>query len=89
VDLGQPGRYRVELEFACDDSSSGNRLRIEADDRQIEFRVPGTGGWNRYVSQEIGVIELTTGRAIVVRPVAPLRGALIDLREMRLRPVSR
>lgn len=89
VELRQPGRYRVEIEFACDDSSSGNRLRIEAGDSQIEFRVPGTGGWDRYVSQEIGAIELTPGRVIVVRPITPLRGALIDLRELRLRPVSR
>ncbi len=86
VELAQPGRYLVELEFACDAASSGNQLRIEAGGHQLNFRVPSTGGWDRYVTQEVGVITLMPGAAIVVRPVPPLKGALVDLREVRLKP---
>jgi hypothetical protein len=85
----RPGRYSIELRFACADSSSGNWACIETSGQRLEFQIPATGGWDRYITREIGTLDLSTNPVIVIRPVPPLRGALMDLQEVRLRPASR
>jgi putative membrane-bound dehydrogenase-like protein len=84
----RPGRYAVELHFSCDNSSQGNIARIESGTQCLDFHVPGTGGWDRYVVREVGKIALGTHPVVVIRPAPPLRGALFDLKEVRLRLIS-
>jgi putative heme-binding domain-containing protein len=87
IEVPKAGRYRVELRFACDNGSAGNTVVIQSGDAKVEWRVAGTGRWADYVDKAIGEVELAEGRRqIVARPAAPLRGALIDLKEVKLIP---
>jgi putative membrane-bound dehydrogenase-like protein len=87
IEVPKPGRYRIELRYACDNGSAGNTLVIQAGDAKVEWRVAGTGRWADYVDKSIGEVELSAGRKqITARPAVPLRGALIDLKEIKFIP---
>jgi len=85
LEISQAGRYRVTVDSSCADGSAGNRLKLEVAGDILEGEVPATGGWDQYRRWELGQIELTAGRPrLIVRPGAPLSGALCDLRSLRL-----
>ncbi len=88
VDVERDGRFDIYLDFACDDSSSGNHFRLDGLDTVVRGEIPATGGWNRYRSRLIGTTMLRVGKFVVsIRSKEPLRRkALFDLRELRLVP---
>lgn len=89
LEVTQPGRYRVMVDSSCADGSAGNRLKLEVAGVSLEGEVPATGGWDQYQEWELGQIQLETGRPrLVLRPGAPLSGALCDLRTVRLEPIE-
>jgi putative heme-binding domain-containing protein len=88
-DTPKPGRYAVRISWACDDGSQGNTLALEVDRDTLDFKVTGTGAWDDYRSKQVGEVNLGPGpHRLVARPVGPIRGALIDLREVELRPAA-
>lgn len=88
VELDKEGRFEVILEYACDDASAGNRFILEGAGTSLGGQVPGTGGWDKYRQQKIGALSLPPGtHRLILRPDAGiLKGALLDLRGIRLAP---
>lgn len=87
IELAQAGRFAIELDHACAPDSAGNRFVLEAGEARVEGAIASTGGWDRYATLRAGEIDLPAGRSRVrVRPVGGLRGALMDLRSVRLVP---
>ncbi len=87
AEVKQPGRYAVWLEWACDPSSAGNRFLLDAGDSRLTGTVAGTGNWDTYKQARVGALRLEAGRQrIVMRPDGKVRGALIDLKSIRLVP---
>jgi putative heme-binding domain-containing protein len=85
IEIAKPGRYRVEITYACDNASAGNTLMIQSGEAKVEFRVAGTGRWADYLEKPVGELTFPAGLGrIVARPAGPLRGALIDLKEIKL-----
>jgi putative heme-binding domain-containing protein len=83
------GEYRVTLDYACDDGSAGNTARVQIGDQTLNFQVEGTGSWDDYRGKEIGKVSLPAGRGeLVVQSAGPIKGALLDLRSVRLSPVK-
>lgn len=80
--------YRLTIEWACADHSAGNTLLIEGFDKPVSWRVPSTGGWDRYERQVIATVTLPAGQpGIIVRPSKTFHGpALLDLRGLILTP---
>ena len=88
-DSEKPGRYEVRLDWACADPSAGNPYLIILGDARIEGHVEPTGSWDDYRSAKVGTVELAPGRhRLEVRPVVKVRGTLINLRAVELRPVA-
>jgi hypothetical protein len=51
--------------------------------------VQGTGTWSNYRQGKIGAIKLAAGpQQIVFRSAGKIRGALIDLRSIKLAPIK-
>jgi putative membrane-bound dehydrogenase-like protein len=89
VEVPKDQRYRVDIIYACDNASAGNTMVIEAGDAKLTTRVAGTGRWSDYVTVKIGELDLKAGsQRVTARPGAALRGALLDLTEVRLVPVK-
>jgi putative heme-binding domain-containing protein len=89
IDLPKAGEYEVWLDYACDEASAGNRFILQAGDQALAGRVPSTRNWDTYRRLRIGQLKLPSGpQQLSVRPEGTLRGALIDLREIHLVPVT-
>jgi len=88
VQPDKPGRFDVYLDYACDDSSAGNRFVLEGIQPTLRGEVTGTGGWDKYRRQKIGTVTLAAGtHRLVLRPDAgTIQGALLDLRGIYLVP---
>jgi putative membrane-bound dehydrogenase-like protein len=89
MNVARAGRYTVQLDFACEEGAAGNRFVIEAGKSRLEGKVASTGNWDTYQNRQVGVIELAEGeQRLTMRPEGAIRGALIDLRGIRLVPVK-
>jgi putative heme-binding domain-containing protein len=89
VETANPGKYAVWLEFACEDASAGNTIVVSSGQSRATAKVPGTGSWDTYRRQQIGVIELRLGRQrVTVKPEGKLAGALLDLKAIELVPLK-
>jgi putative membrane-bound dehydrogenase-like protein len=87
--VDRAGRYAVWLDYACDNGSQGNALILEFDQTQLKHKVAGTGSWDDYRKTPIGELDLSAGsHRLDLRPSGRIRGALIDLRAVELRPVG-
>lgn len=86
--LDQSGQYKVAIEFACQDADAGSTVIFEAGKQRLEFVVPRTGGWNQFVTQELGTLELKGGvQTLRVTVKAKPHNAVMNLRAIRLDPV--
>jgi putative heme-binding domain-containing protein len=87
IDAPASGHWTVEFDFACDNGTAGNVIKLSTGTRLLSARVPGTGTWNDYRTWQAGTIDLRRGRnqLIVSAPEQP-SSALIDLRAIRLIP---
>ncbi|SIN81117.1 putative membrane-bound dehydrogenase domain-containing protein [Singulisphaera sp. GP187] len=84
----RPGRYRVWIDWACENGSAGNKLLLELGTQRIEQPVEGTGDWDTYQSANIGELTLAPGvHRLELHSAGPVKGALFDLRSVELRPV--
>ena len=89
VEIPKAGRYHVRLTWACANDSAGNGFAIQAGPARINGNVQGTGTWDDYKTTTIGDINLPAGKhTVVFRSAVKIKGALIDLKELRLAPIS-
>ena len=87
VRVERSGRYRVEFDYACHNNSAGKEFELLVGSAELVGTVPGTGTWYDLVQKEFGSLDLQPGvHRIVLRPSGQLRGALLDLRTIRLIP---
>jgi len=83
----KPGTYDVELEWAIDDSVAVNTFQVASGNSSFRHKVLGTGGWWTYQTKVFGQLELEAGkREIRIQPVGEFRGALMDIKSVRLLP---
>jgi putative membrane-bound dehydrogenase-like protein len=86
-EVAEPGQYDVSLEYACADASAGNSFILAIEQNRLNGKVTGTGNWETFRSERLGQVTLTAGRReLVVRSDGEPKGALMDLRSVRLRP---
>ena len=85
LEVPTSGMWTVEIDYACDNSTAGNVLKLSTGTRLLSARVPGTGTWDDYKTWTVGQIDLGRGtrQLIVTAPEQP-KQALIDLRAIRL-----
>jgi hypothetical protein len=89
VPAGAGGEYRLSLDYACANSDAGNSVAVEVGGQKFSTKVTGTGTWDEYRGLNLGTVTLAAGQGdLVVRPDGPIKGALLDLRGVRLVPVK-
>jgi hypothetical protein len=82
-----PGRYRVELSFACAPGGGGKFILAVGDDT-LAGQIHPTGGLDQYHTATLGAIRLGPGNArLTLKSDGRIRGgALMNLRAVRLVP---
>lgn len=90
VEVEKPGRYEAILDWSVSDEEAGKTFVLEAGDQQLTGKVGKSGSWETFKRESIGFIDLKSGsQQIVFRPESNFGvGALLDLREILLTPVS-
>jgi len=86
----EPGAFAVDLLQGCADGSGGSEVTVSVDDQKLTMRVQETGGFQNFVSREIGRVHLDhAGRyTLSVKPRTKPGLAVMDLRAVNLRPVD-
>lgn len=86
----EPGTFDVSYEYACEDASAGNSFILSIGQNRLNGKVAGTGNWEAYRSERLGQMTLAAGRyELIVRGDGKPKGALMDLRSVRLRPAKK
>lgn len=87
IEVTEPGRYDVSLDYACDAASAGKQFAVEIAGERLLATVASSGSWDAYRRVRVGEVTLPAGRhRIGVRAAEPLNGRLMDLRTVNLRP---
>jgi Carbohydrate binding module (family 6) len=85
VELPAAGRYRLELLQGCGQGSGGAEVEVTVGDARLTLTVQDTGGFQNFVTREVGTVSLAAGpQRVVVRPRTKPGVAVMDLREVRL-----
>lgn len=84
----QPGPYEVWFEMSHE--GEGGRVRIDVGDKNVQMKVPNTGGWNNYRKVRAGTVLIgQSGNArLAVRPLEIGGAGLMGLRDVSLRPAT-
>ncbi|MEX2232870.1 MAG: neutral/alkaline non-lysosomal ceramidase N-terminal domain-containing protein [Cyclobacteriaceae bacterium] len=90
VQVKEKGKYDVYVEWSVSDAEAGKPFVLEAGKQKLNGTVGQTGSWFTYKTEKIGRIQLPAGNhKVVFRPgSATKKGALMDLREVKLIPVK-
>ncbi len=81
------GSYDVEILQACGKGSGGSRIEFTSGTNRVATVVFETGAFTNFVWRGIGSMTLPAGtNTIEVRALSKPGGAVMDLREVRLKP---
>ena len=89
-EITKPGTFSVEILQGCGKGSGGSEVEISAGDQVLKFTVKETGGFQDFLSRDIGQFTFTKpGRyTLTVKPKTKPGGAVMDLRQVMLRPAT-
>lgn len=84
----KPGTFNVEIELACEDPSAGSTYEVSIGSQRIQGTVPKTGGWNKFVTVQLGSIQIAKAgkTTLTVTPVNKTGLGVMNLRAIRLSP---
>ena len=86
-DVAKPGKYEVEILQGC--SGGGSEAAVEVAGQTLTFTVENTGAFQHFIMRTIGVVDLAAGKqTLAVKPKVKKGGAVMDLRQVTLRPVG-
>jgi hypothetical protein len=84
-ELPAPGRFRIEALQGCGPGSGGAEVELAVGDDRRTMIVEETGGFQNFVSRDLGELRLPPGRhSLQARPRRKPGVAVMDLREVRL-----
>lgn len=84
------GAFRVEVLQGCGKGQGGSDVEVSIGEQTLKFTVEDTGHFQNFKPREIGQFRLEKpGRyTLTVRPTKKAAAAVMDLREVTLRPVQ-
>jgi len=90
VAVAAAGNYAATLEWSVSDEDAGKEFLLEAKGRQLTGIVAPSGSWETYKTVAIGNIQLDAGNQKIVFKANKQfdKGAILDLRQVTLRPVK-
>jgi hypothetical protein len=87
VRVPAPGSFIVEVLQGCGKGSGGSEVEVSIGDQKVRFTVEDTGHFQHFIRRQIGTVTLPAGKqSLEVHPVTKPGVAVMDLREVVLRP---
>jgi len=90
VQVDRPGRFAVEVLYACESASAGSEYQIIAGSSTLSARVEATKSWNDFAVARPGHITIDNAGVITitVKPVKKPGQAVMNLRRVTLTPAA-
>jgi len=87
--VSKPGSYTVQLLQGCGKGQGGSAVRIAAAGQTLDYTVEDTGHFQNFVEKTPGTlaIEKAGDYALEIRAVKKAKGAVMDVRQVRLQLV--
>lgn len=88
LDVRKPGVYTVSILQGCGEGSGGADVEIQLGDQVVPFVVEETGGFQNFKWRDVGemTVDLTGTQTLTVKPRSKPGHAVMDLRQIILRP---
>lgn len=85
-----PGSFEVIVLQGCGKDQGGSEVEVTVENQQLRFTVQDTGHFQNFVERTIGQVECRSAGLfqLTVRPQSKPGVAVMDLRQIVLRPVS-
>jgi len=90
VNVAQPGKFRVDIDYAANKEWEGKLFEINVANSKIEKPVVCTGDWYEYHEFPVGYVELPEAReyTLTIRPGESSDTYLMYLRSITITPVT-
>lgn len=90
VQIDKAGKYDVYMDWSVADSEGGKSFVLEAGKKKVKGKVGKTGSWFTYRTEKIGTVRLSAGtqKFVLKSNSKSEKGAMFDLREVKLVPVK-
>jgi arylsulfatase A len=87
----KPGRFTLEILQGCGSGQGGSEVEFVLGNQTVKMIVEDTGGFQQFRARDIGTVTLDqAGRyTLLVRPKTRARAAVMDLRQVVLKPTER
>ena len=87
---GKSGNYDVYMEWSVSDKEAGKPFLLRVAGQRLKGKVETTGSWETFRTMKIGKVHLRSGNSkVVFKPAVDFdKGAILDLREIKLVPVK-
>jgi hypothetical protein len=88
--VNQPGTFQIEILQGCGPNSGDSQVDFSVGDQTVQTTVEETGGFQDFVARRIGSLKLDKpgSYTLSVRPRSKPGAAVMDLRQVRLLPMS-
>ncbi len=88
--VAKPGRYEVEILQGCGKGQGGSEAKMVVGGQTLTFTVEDTGHFQNFVPRTIGTVKIDQpGRkTLELRAVKKAKAAVMDCRQITLRPVK-
>jgi arylsulfatase A len=88
-EVTKPGSYELIAMQGCGKGSGGSEVEFSIGDQKQSMVVKDTGGFQNFVERSVGTYTLTAGsHTLSVKPVTKPGQAVMDLRQVILKPVA-
>lgn len=90
-DVKKPGTFEIEVWQGCGKGSGGSDVYVEAGGKQYPFVVEDTGHFQNFVPRRVGQVtfEKPGEQSVAIHVKRQQKGAIMDIREVKLLPVEK
>jgi hypothetical protein len=83
------GKFHVLALQGCGKGSGGAEVEFSVAEQTLKMTVEDTGGFQKFVERDLGTVDLKAGKdTLSVKPQTKPHGAVMDLRQVQLKPVE-
>lgn len=65
IDVPADAEYDVRISYGCQTNCAGSLFQLRVGDTAMDGKVRGTGSWQDFITEDMGVVRLPRGRATV------------------------
>lgn len=83
------GKFDIQIFQGCGGDNAGSEVSVWVDDKEMNFTVVDTGGFQNWKAIDLGSVELTKGDHLVsIKPKTKTGKAVLDVQKVVLTPVA-